>query len=200
MTEAIDFYFEFSSPYGYLAAQSVEDLGARWGRQITWRPFLLGAVFKESGSQPLLSYPIKGTYALHDMRRAARRLAVPFTLPEPFPFASIAACRAFYALADDRPEDAKRLAQALYGAAFGRGIDVGPAEAMLAVAAETGLDPKALGAAIQSPEIKQRLRDEVAAAMARGVFGSPFLIVDGEAFWGHDRLSEVEEWLKTGGW
>jgi 2-hydroxychromene-2-carboxylate isomerase len=200
MAKKIDFYFDFSSPYGYLAAQSVEDLGARWGREVAWRPFLLGAAFKESGSQPLLNYPIKGSYALHDMRRSARRLGVPFTLPEPFPFASVAACRAFYALADDRPEDAKRLAQALYGAAFGRGLDIGPAQAMLEVAAEIGLDKKALGEAIQSPEIKQRLRDEVEAGIKRGVFGSPFLIVDGEAFWGNDRLSEVEDWLKTGGW
>ena len=200
MSETIDFYFDFSSPYGYLAGHAVEDLGRRCGRPICWKPFLLGAVFKESGSQPLLNYPIKGDYALHDMRRSARRLGVDFTLPQPFPFASVAACRAFYALTDLEPEAAKRLALGVFNAAFAEGRDVSAPEGVLAVANGLGLDAAALGQAIGQPEVKQRLRQEVEAAMLRGVFGSPFLIVDGESFWGHDRMHEVEEWVKTGGW
>jgi 2-hydroxychromene-2-carboxylate isomerase len=200
MSKAIDFYFDFSSPYGYLAAQRAEAMGQGAGRPVIWKPFLLGALFKQEGSKPLIDYPLKGAYSLHDMRRAARRLAVPFTMPEPFPFSSVAAARAFYALTDARPADAKSLALALFAAIFGRGQALSDASAVLGIAADLGLDAAALGQAMTAPEVKARLRQEVEGAMARGVFGSPFFIVDGEAFWGHDRMAEVEDWAKTGGW
>jgi 2-hydroxychromene-2-carboxylate isomerase len=200
MTDPIDFYFDFSSPYGYLAAQGAEAMGARAGRPVLWRPFLLGALFKQEGSKPLIDYPMKGAYSLHDMHRTARRLGVPFTMPDPFPFSSVAPARAFYALSDARPDEAKRLALALFAAVFQRGQALSDAASVLAIAGDLGLDAAALGDAMTTPEVKLRLREEVEAAMARGVFGSPFFIVDGEAFWGHDRMAEVEAWAKTGGW
>ena len=200
MADPIDFYFDFSSPYGYLAAQSVDVLAARAGRGVTWRPFLLGAVFKTTGSQPLVEIPLKGDYALRDMHRAARWLGVPFQMPESFPFASIAACRAFYALVDDHPDRAKALALALYRRAFGEGGEITSPEQVIAVAGEIGLDQQALAAALQDTALKARLRREVEAAVAAGVFGSPFFVADGEPFWGHDRLDHLEEWLKKGGW
>ena len=92
------------------------------------------------------------------------------------------------------------MAEALYGASFARGLDVSQAEGVLEIAAELGLDRDALAAAMQDQSVKDRLRREVEAAIGRGVFGSPYLIVDGEPFWGHDRLVEVETWLESGGW
>ena len=71
---------------------------------------------------------------------------------------------------------------------------------MVAVAGEIGLDPAEAATAIGNPEVEERLRAETEAAIARGAFGSPFIIVDGEPFWGNDRLDEVREWLRTGGW
>ena len=200
MADAIDFYFDFSSPYGYLAAQSIDELGARHDREVRWRPFLLGAVFKTTGQQPLLDIPLKGTYARHDMARSARRLGVPFVVPERFPFASIAACRAYYYLAGRDQDLAKQLARALFHAAFGEGRDIGPAEAVVAEAAGLGLAKAEVSAALQDLEVKERLKAEVAKAEAAGVFGSPYFVVDGEPFWGHDRLADLDRWLETGGW
>jgi 2-hydroxychromene-2-carboxylate isomerase len=200
MAAPIDFFFDFSSPYGYLAAQSIDARAARHGRAVTWRPFLLGIVFKLTGSEPLLGMPMKGDYAAHDLRRAARRIGVPFMLPEPFPFMSVAASRAFYALTDQDPAAAKGLARALYHAAFGEGRNIAPAEAVIAVAEGLGLDGRRLGQALQDPDLKERLKSEVQAAIDAGVFGSPFFLVDGEPFWGHDRLGDLEKWLETGGW
>jgi len=200
MSEAIEFYFDFSSPYGYLAAQTVEAMGDGAGRPVIWKPFLLGAVFSQEGSKPLIDYPLKGEYSLHDMKRTARRIGVPFTMPAPFPFASVAAGRAFYALTDEWPEEAKRLALGFYEAIFGRGIALNSAESVLTVAAELGQDAEALGQAMMAPALKARFRQEVETAVARGVFGSPFFFVDGEAFWGHDRMAQVEDWAKSGGW
>ena len=200
MPAPIDFYFDFSSPYGYLAALSIDALGAEQGRAVRWRPFLLGAVFKATGSQPLLDIPMKGPYARHDLERTARRLGVPFVIPDPFPFASVAACRAFYYLDDHNPASAKDLAKALYHAAFGEGRDIGPADRVVAEAAARGINGDELASALVDPSIKARLRQEVAAAEAAGVFGSPFFIADGEAFWGQDRMTDLAEWLKRGGW
>lgn len=200
MAQPIVFYFEFSSPYGYLAAQGIDDLGAKHGREVTWKPFLLGAVFKTTGQQPLLGIPMKGDYAKRDIEREARLLGVPYTTPKVFPFMSVAACRAFYWLADSDPDQAKALAKALYAAAFGEGRDISGAGAVVEIAKTVGIDAAALVEALRDPAVKDRLRAEVESSTAAGVFGSPFIVVDGEPFWGHDRLDHVERWLETGGW
>lgn len=200
MAAAIDFYFDFSSPYGYLAAQEIDEIAARQGRAVIWRPFLLGAVFKTTRQEPLLNIPLKGDYAKQDMERCARLLNVPFQLPSPFPFAAVAASRAFYWLAERDQEPAKALAKRLYQAAFGEGRDISPAETVAAVAAEIGYDRDEVLAALNDPAVKDRLRQEVEAAETAGVFGSPFVIVDGEPFWGQDRLAHAEKWMETGGW
>jgi 2-hydroxychromene-2-carboxylate isomerase len=198
--QPIDFYFDFSSPYGYLAAEGIDALARRHGRSVAWRPFLLGAVFKTTRSEPLLNIPLKGDYARRDIARSARALGIPFRLPEVFPFLSVAACRAFYWLAESDPERARELAQALYRRAFAEGGDISKPEAVAEAAEQVGIDRRALEAALQDPAVKDRLRQAVEAAIAAGVFGSPFLVVDGEPFWGHDRLDAVERWLETGGW
>ena len=196
----IDFYFDFSSPYGYLAAERIDALAERHGRRAVWRPFLLGAVFKTTRSEPLLDIPLKGDYSRRDMERSARAMGLAFRLPDSFPFQSVAAARAFYWLADDRPDLARSLALALYRRAFNEGAEISTPGAVVAVAESLGVDGQALGAALQDPAVKERLRREVEAAVAAGVFGSPFMIVDGEPFWGHDRLEALERWLQTGGW
>lgn len=110
------------------------------------------------------------------------------------------AVRTFYWLADRDADLAKRFARAFVGAYFGEGRDVSPPEAMAAVAAREGIAADAVLAAIETPAVKERLKQETDAAMARGVFGAPFIFVDGEAFWGHDRLDQADRWLATGGW
>jgi len=200
MADPIEFYFDFSSPYGYLAAQRIDALAEGHGRAVAWKPFLLGAVFKTTGMRPLLEIPLKGDYLKIDLPRSARRLGIPFTLPQPFPFLSVAACRAFYWLTDRDADKARALAKALYAASFAEGRDISGAEAVLGVAAGIGVEREALAAALQDPAVKERLRGEVQAAIAKGVFGSPYVIVDGAPFWGHDRLDEVALWLERGGW
>ncbi len=200
MAEAIDFYFDFSSPYGYLAAERIDAIGQKHGRQVIWRPFLIGVVFKATGGEPLLNIPLKGDYARTDLERAARLLGVKFTLPSPFPFMSVAASRAFYWLDDQDPGLARDFAKAVYRASFTEGRDMSAAAAVVSVAAELGVDGEALSAALQDQAVKDRLRAEVEEAIARGVFGSPFIMVDGEPFWGHDRLDHVDRWIETGGW
>jgi 2-hydroxychromene-2-carboxylate isomerase len=200
MADPIEFYFDFSSPYGYLGAQRIDEIGAKHGRSVAWKPYLMGAVFKTTRSEPLLGIPMKGDYAKVDMLRAARLMSVPFAMPSPFPFMSVAACRAYYWLSDHDPEKSRALAKAIYNASFGEGRDMSGAEAVIDVAAGLGVEREDLAAALEDQAVKDRLREEVEAAIGKGVFGSPFIIVDGEPFWGHDRLEHVDRWLETGGW
>ena len=200
MADPIEFYFDFSSPYGYLASHQIEAIAARHGRQVRWRPYLLGVAFKETGQKPLVEQPLRGPYHQHDFVRSARRIGVPFQLPTPFPFAGMAPSRAFYWLEERDGDLAKRFARKAYDRIFGEGRGVADAVAVADVAALLGIDSAALTAGINDPAIKERLRAETDAAIKRGVFGSPFIYIDGEPFWGHDRLGQVEEWLARGGW
>jgi 2-hydroxychromene-2-carboxylate isomerase len=200
MPDPIDFYFDFSSPYGYLASTRIDALAAAHGRGVNWRPFLLGVAFKTTGQKPLSEQPLRGPYSLSDFARSARLLGVPFTMPTPFPFPSLAACRAFYWLADEDAGKAKALAKAVYHAAFGEGRDMRAADAVADVARDLGVDPAAVKAACDDPAVKGKLKAATDAALANGVFGSPFFIIDGEPFWGHDRMEQVDRWLATGGW
>jgi 2-hydroxychromene-2-carboxylate isomerase len=196
MAEPIDFYFDFSSPYGYLASTEIDGLAARHGRSVTWRPFVLGAAFKLTGQRALTEQPMRGDYARRDFARSARLLGVPFKMPEPFPFFALAASRACYWLED--PEQSKALAKAIYHAAFGEGRDITPVPVVAELAAGLGIGGLEQG--LEQPATTAKLRDATDQALARGVFGSPFFIVDGEPFWGHDRLDQLDRWLATGGW
>ncbi len=200
MANPIDFYFDFSSPYGYLASTRIDALAARHGRSVVWRPHLLGAVFKINDQRPLASIPFKSDYTARDLARSARLLKVPFKLPTKFPVGATAPSRAFYWVNDKDPALAKRLAQALYHAYFAEDRDISSPEVTCDVAARLEVDRAELAQALNDPAVKERLRTEVDAAIARGVFGSPYIIVDGEPFWGSDRLDQVEKWLETGGW
>ncbi len=200
MPQPIDFYFDFASPYGYLASRKIDEIAARYDRDVTWRPFLLGIVFKIVGTGPMFNYPLKSDYFFNDLPRSARRLGVPVTLPPGAPHNTISAARAYYWLSDQDPAMAKAFAQRVYNRFFEDGDDVSSPEATAAIAAQIGADRDQAITALQDQRVKDRLRDEVDAAVAKGVFGSPYFIVDGEPFWGSDRLEQVEDWLKSGGW
>lgn len=196
----IDFYFDFSSPYGYLAAELIEGLAERVGAEVTWRPFLLGAVFKEIGTQPLLDIPMKGPYAKCDIPREARYHGLAFVFPQSFPFSSVAAARAFFWVSAQDSAKAKQLAQALYRRAFAQGQEITSPHAVVEVGVSLGLDEAELTAALQDPAVKDRLRKEVEAAREVGVFGSPYFVYAGEPFWGVDHMVRLEEWITRGGW
>jgi 2-hydroxychromene-2-carboxylate isomerase len=196
----IEFWFDFSSPYGYFASHRIEQIGAVAGREVVWRPFLIGAVFKETGSKPLVNIPLKGQYARHDWERLARWYDVPWCYPDPFPIATAAAARAFYWLDADDADRAKAFARACLLTYFGEGRNIADAAVLAGIAAGLGIAEDALLAALADEEVKSRLKDEVTLAMEKGVFGSPFVFVDDEPFWGADRLDMVAAWLASGGW
>ena len=199
MTAAIDFYFDFSSPYGYFASTRIEALAARYGRMVNWHPVLLGVMFKTTGAAPLSMVPLKGEYSFHDFERSARFHGIPYRRPELFPLPTQLAARAMLWLEETQGKDkAVEFAKAVYAAYFAEGRKIIDPEVIAPIAAGLGIDANALMEGANSQAIKDRLRAEVAEAMARGVFGAPFVIVDGEPFWGFDRFEQIEALLKNG--
>lgn len=200
MSAPIDFYFDFSSPYGYLAAQKIEPLAARFGRDVAWHPVLLGVIFKQTGAAPLVEVPLKGAYSRRDIERSARFHGLgEFRLPSPFPIATQAPARMVLALQARDAALAVRVAKALYRAYFAENLDISDPDIAARVAGGAGAEAAAMRAAVDDPQIKDALRQAVATAIAVGVCGSPFFVIDGEPFWGLDRLGQVERWLADGG-
>ena len=199
MSAPIVFHFDFSSPYGYIGSEKIEALAARHGRGVAWRPMLLGAVFKVAGTAPLTSVPLKGDYSRRDIVRSARFHGVPLRMPSKFPIATQAPARI---VVWQRGRDAgttPQLVKAIYRAYFVDGRDISDPEVAADVAGETGGERAAARAAIDDPVVKDALKRDVDAAIAAGVFGSPYIIVDGEPFWGVDRLDQIAAWLERGG-
>lgn len=195
----IDFYFDFSSPYGYLASQKIEALAQRHGRTVDWHPMLLGVVFKQTGAAPLTEVPVKGPYSKHDFLRSARFHGVEFNMPPVFPIPAQAPSRVVLWAKQKSPADGARLAKALYRAFFVDGRDISKPDTAAEVAGEQGFDAAQARAAVDDPAIKDALKREVDGAIGAGVFGSPFVVIDGEPFWGLDRFDQAERWLREGG-
>lgn len=198
MAAPVLFHFDFGSPYGYIAAEKIGPMAARLGCDVTWKPFLVGAAFKVMGAQPMAEVPLKGAYSKHDFDRSARFHGVPYRAPAVFPIGTVAAQRAFYWLWDRDPGQAKRFGLAVFRAYFVDGADISDVATVTALATGCGVDAAALAAALADPAVKERLKTEVDAALAAGVFGSPTFRVGDELFWGVDRLDQLERWITAG--
>lgn len=188
----LEFYFDFSSPYGYLAAEKIDELAAKYGRKVKWRPVLLGVIFKATGAAPLTMVPFKGEYSKRDFVRSARFMGIPYNPPSRFPLPTQVAARAYYWLHDGDCAMARAFAKAVYRAFFVDDRDISDMNVVLDIAVDVGADRAALAVAVETPEIKERLKNEVAAALEKGVFGSPMVFCDGEPFFGADRLPQLE--------
>ena len=198
MTAPVEFWFDFSSPFGYLASTRIEALAAKYQRETIWRPFLLGAVYKVNGVVPTPNVPLKGDYARIDILRSGRFYGISIKVPTSFPINSVGAARAFYWADAQDAAKAKQLAAALYHAYFVDDLDISNAENVVKIAAQCGFDAVAVAAGMGDQAVKDRTKKEVDTAIAKSVFGSPYVIIDGEPFWGMDRLDQAEKWLAGG--
>lgn len=199
MPNPIDFYFDFSSPYAYLGSEMIDELAAKYGRKVQWRPIMLGATFQKTGLPLLVTIPLKGEYSKHDIIRSARYYGITFKFPAKFPLSTQAAARAYYWLHGQDCAMAREFSHAVFRAYWVDGRDIADLAVVQEIAAGLGIDKNALAEAVAKPEIKERLKTETDGAIAKGMFGAPYFIVDGEPFWGADRLPQIEKWLQTGG-
>jgi len=194
----IDFYFDFSSPYSYIASEWIEALAARHGRTVNWNAILLGAIFQAAELKSPVDYPIKREYSFLDFERSARFAGVPLKNPEKFPIPTQNAARIFWWLNDKRDATASHWARHCLRAYFARGVDLSHPARLRELAAEFGLDPNEAESIWNDPAWKARLKAANDDAIASGVFGAPFFMIDKEPFWGNDRRAQIERWLEKG--
>lgn len=199
MRSPIDFFFDFSSPYSYIANEWIDALAARHGRTVRRHAILLGVTFQAAELKSPVSHPIKREYSLRDFARSARYESLPFTMPLEFPIPTQNAARVFWWLHDTQGEDpAAQWVRSAFRAYFVRGVLLSQPAALKALVAESGLDAEAAEQAWNDPIWKGRLKLANEQAVAAGVFGAPYFIVDGEPFWGNDRKPQIERVLANG--
>ncbi|AXA93460.1 2-hydroxychromene-2-carboxylate isomerase [Massilia sp. YMA4] len=196
MSTPIDFYFDFGSPYAYFAAARIDALAARHGRTVRWRPVLILALFKATGALPAPMVPLRGPYAERDTARTAQLNGIVYRQPANFPQLLLAPPRATLWIENEYGADkAATFARRCFEAYFSEGIDIGQDDAVVQLAEALGVDGARLREGLHSAAIKEQLKTAGEEAIARGVFGVPFMIVDGEPFWGFDRFDQMEQWL-----
>ncbi|MGO4393497.1 2-hydroxychromene-2-carboxylate isomerase [Variovorax sp. M-6] len=194
----IDFWFDFASPYGYLMSEKIDALAERHGRRVRWRPVLLFAVLRALDLPAPMAHEAKRAYMWHDFERSARFLGVPLRLPAGFPTIAPHAARAFHLVDRIDAAGAVRFAQAAMRGYF---RDAAPLDNAGQVARWACDAVPAVGDAahfemlLAGDEAKDLLRQEVDTAVRERVFGSPFVVIDGEAFFGVDRLPQIDAWL-----
>lgn len=196
MDQVIDFYFDFISPYGYFAAMQVEAVARRHNVTVRWHVFRLGvAVVKVMGLRPMMETPLKNAYVLRDVERLSTIYALPvlsrIKTPDPVLLGS-----AFYAVKDAHPACVPAFSKALYAHIWQRGAPVTNADELEAVAHGAGIDQEWMFSPAALEAGRLSLKNATAAAIERGIFGSPTFVVGKEMIWGVDRLWMLEHYLR----
>jgi 2-hydroxychromene-2-carboxylate isomerase len=195
MGKQVDFYFDFGSPYSYLAFHQLPKIAAKQGATINWKPMLLGGVFQATSNHSPIEIPAKGKHLNVDLQRWAKHFGVGFAMNPHFPINTLPLMRGAtgYQLRDEA--QFHRYTSAVYAAMFEKPHNMSQPDVIGAVLQEAGLDPAAFLAMINDQAVKDKLKADTAIAVERGVFGAPTFFVGDEMYWGQDRLHFVEEAL-----
>lgn len=198
MNKQIDFYFDFTSPYSYIAAERLEAIAAGTPYSVNYCPTLLGFIFKEIGGGPLTEKPRKGEYSLNDFSRTARFYGLSLKFPSRFPAHTVAVARAAMWVKAEHPQQMGDFVRAVFRAYFVDDKDLADPKVIAACAQSVGLDGEQAAAANEDAQCKEALKQAVQRSQDVQMFGAPFCVVDGEAFWGNDRLDQLQRWITTG--
>lgn len=192
----MEMWFDFASPYSYLAMARVESLAGQAGVQVALRPFLLGPIFQAQGwnDTPFRLFPGKGAYMMRDIMRLADKYGVPYNRPYTFPRVGVLPAR-LALLGQDQPWGAAFCLE-VFRANFVHDKDIQSEDLISRILHDLQLDGPALLAQAKSETAKEALRAQVDQARKLGVFGAPTLFVDGEMFWGNDRLEDALDWAR----
>lgn len=195
MHKTLEFYFDFGSPTAYLAHKRLGQLSVEYPLEVIYRPMLLGGVFKATGNASPVAIPAKGRYMMvHDLPRFARRYGVPMSMNPFFPINTLNLMRA--AVAAEHLGCLLPFTDVMYDAVWIHEKNMGDPDVVASVITESGMHAPELMDLAQQPATKTALIERTDAAVARGVFGAPTFFMDGEMYFGQDRLDFVEEALR----
>ena len=191
-------WFDFASPYSYLAIERIEALAQDAGVRVDLRPFLLGPIFQAQGwnDSPFRLFPGKGAYMMRDIARLADKYGVVYKRPRLFPRMSVLPAR-IALLGQDEPW-CRDFCLAVFRANFQHDEDIQSEDVVHALLNDLSLDADALIARAKSEAAKEALRRQVDRARDLGLFGAPTFFVGDEMFWGNDRLEDALDWARRG--
>jgi 2-hydroxychromene-2-carboxylate isomerase len=195
---AIEFWYEFASPYSYVAAGRIEGLAAEERLGIDWRPFLLGPIFKTRTNDPSPFQnpsPAQRRYRWRDVQRLCAASGLPLRLPSTYPRNGLLAARVALIAIDEGWGPA--FTRAAFHANFAEDRDIAAPAVIGALVAALGHDAAAVLDRAASPANKERLKASGEAAIRRSIFGAPSFLVGDELFWGNDRLEQAIAWARA---
>lgn len=194
MSKKVEFYYDFSSPYTYIASERIEQICEDNGAELEWKPFLLGGVFNAIGLTPAVQIDNKFNFLKKDVIQSAEFYGVELNFPELFPLNSVRSMRGAFAA----QEKGKLLEynHEMFKLYWTEGIDLSKADIIGETVSKIGIDTEWFVNRIAEQEIKDMLRDETNIAIERGVFGAPTIFVDDQMYWGNDRLDFLDRYLK----
>ena len=190
----VDFYFDYLSPYAYLASRDIPALCERHAVALRLRPVLFAGLLNHWGQRGPAEIPPKAVHTAKECMRYALLREIPFRPPRHHPFNPLTALRA--SLAEVAGDDQQRVMRAIYDMGWGAGGDLGDAQEIAAALDAAGLDGAAILERANAQPAKAALRRETDEAVARGVFGIPTMLVGEELFWGLDQLANLERFLE----
>lgn len=198
MSGPISLWFDFASPYAYFASTRIDEIAAEAGRSVDWKPILMWAVLKAHGIAPPMDAPVKRDYFLNDMRRSAAFYGLPYRDPLKLPLSSHLAARLWYGAAGSAPEKARALIDAIFTAFFVEHRDISDESTLASIAAAVGIPETEALDLMTGQAGRSQLEAAVGDAVKAKVVGSPYFRVDGEGFFGVDRLPQLRWFLHRG--
>ena len=193
MTRSVEFLFDFGSPTTYLAYKQLPKIAARHGARIVWTPILLGAVFKATGNSSPAMIPSKARYMNQDLARFAKRHGIVLNFNTHFPVNTLPLMRGAVAYQSTAQFDI--YVNAMFDAMWAHPRNLNDPGEIAHVLKDIAIDPGDFMARIERADVKEKLKANTESAVARGVFGAPSFFVNGDMFFGQDRLDFVEEKL-----
>jgi 2-hydroxychromene-2-carboxylate isomerase len=196
MGKTVEFWFDVGSPAAYLAWHRLPRICEDTGARIDYRPMLLGGVFQATGNQSPMMVPAKGRYMTGDLERFAARHGTPFRHNPHFPINTLMVMRGALGLQMREEPRFFSYIDTVFRAIWSDGLNMNDPGVVAGVLQAAGFEPHAVLALTADPQVKEKLKAVTSEAVERGVFGAPTFFVDGNMFWGQDRLDFVAEALK----
>lgn len=196
-TPTIDFWISIGSTYSYLSVMRIEEIAKATGTKFRWRPFSVRSIMVEQSNIPFQGKPVKMAYMWRDIERRAQMYNLPARLPVPYPLSEFDLANKVAIVGEDK-DWGKAYIRATYRRWFQNGEAPGSEPNLSDSLREVGLHPEEIIYEARSQAIERRYQRATQTAKSLGVFGSPTFVVNGEVFWGDDRLHDAISWLRHG--
>lgn len=197
MSKQVEFLFDVGSPYSYLAYKQLPKIAAAQGAQILWTPVLLGGIFQATGNHSPAEVPAKGLHSNIDLQRWAQHFGVTIEMNPNFPINTLQLMRGAVGMQMRSEAEFHTYLDAVFNAMFGKPKNMGQPDVVASVLTDAGFDPALFLTLVNDPAVKDALKKNTTEAVQRGVFGAPTFFVNGDMYWGQDRLHFVEAALSS---